>query len=268
MAFGLLAVVTYQTFRWSRNHLYAFAAKLECSAENPITGIALELIGKSAAEVTELLSNLCAQFEGVGRLWFGPALVVVLKRSDDIKAILSSTTCVDKPYFYKFFDCTKGLFSASADVWHVHRNILNSSLNLDILKSFVPVFHLKSEILTNELKTKVNGRQFNLYEFIGRCTLDTLVATTLGTNLNFQTNTVSGEKYMDYFLIYMKQTSRRIFNLFHQFDFIYKRTLSYQKFQEAKIFISALSKRVSLQNVHFGYNSTPFHYANFTIPAD
>lgn len=44
--------------------------------------------------------------------WFGGALVLVIDHPDDVHAVLTAKTCMEKPQIYKFFNMGKSLFTA------------------------------------------------------------------------------------------------------------------------------------------------------------
>lgn len=46
------------------------------------------------------------------RLWFGPTLVIIIGKAEDMQIVLNSANCLEKTYVYKFLDKNVGLFSA------------------------------------------------------------------------------------------------------------------------------------------------------------
>lgn len=44
--------------------------------------------------------------------WFGPALVMVIDHPDDVHTVLTSRSCMEKAFVYKFFNMGASLFTA------------------------------------------------------------------------------------------------------------------------------------------------------------
>lgn len=78
----------------------------------PFVGNAWSLIGKSTAtlfkEITEATKIHGTPLKG----YMGPALVISLDRPDDIKTVLMSPNCLDKPYLYQFYPRPCGILNA------------------------------------------------------------------------------------------------------------------------------------------------------------
>lgn len=77
----------------------------------PFVGNAWSLIGKSTAslfkEITEVTKLNGTPLKG----YMGPALVMSLDRPEDIKAVLMSQHCLDKPYLYQFYHRPSGILN-------------------------------------------------------------------------------------------------------------------------------------------------------------
>lgn len=75
------------------------------------------------------------------------------------------------------------LFSTfTVRIWKVHRKLLNPSFNLKILKNFVPIFNEKSLKLVKCIETHVGKEEFDMYELMGRCTLDMVCGKSFKMN--------------------------------------------------------------------------------------
>lgn len=126
------------------------------------------------------------------KVWIGPKLILTVGYPKDVEKVLSAQGSLEKAFFYSFFECNKGLISSPGQtqiiyysdceikfllffvvkLWKVHRKLLNSSFNMKILKSFIPVFNEKSEILCKRLDSLVDKDPFDFYDVIANCTLD------------------------------------------------------------------------------------------------
>lgn len=133
--------------------------------------------------------------------WFGRALVMVVDDPDDVHAVLTSNSCMEKGFVYKFFDMGASLLTAPGifiisfiiaaistytyannihlylflflvATWRSHRKMLNNAFNLKILQSFVPIFNEKVEYLIRNLNDRVNDDYFDITPMIHACTLE------------------------------------------------------------------------------------------------
>lgn len=60
----------------------------------------------------DIFQDLTADIPTPSRLWFGPKLVIVIGKAEDMQTILNSPNCLEKTYVYKFLEKNVGLFSA------------------------------------------------------------------------------------------------------------------------------------------------------------
>lgn len=78
----------------------------------PFVGNAWSLIGKSTTtlfkEITDVTKTHGTPLKG----YMGPALVMSLDRPEDIKTVLMSPNCLDKPYLYQFYPRPCGILNA------------------------------------------------------------------------------------------------------------------------------------------------------------
>lgn len=113
--------------------------------------------------------------------WFGHTLSFVITNPEDMKTILTSQNCLQKPYIYKFMggkslglfnsECNLRLWNLSnwcyiwfvnlifiskAHLWKKDRKAINMTFNNKILHSFVPIFNDKTAKLCEALAKKSN----------------------------------------------------------------------------------------------------------------
>lgn len=50
--------------------------------------------------------------------WFCGALVLVIDDPDDVHAVLTSKSCMEKSFVYKFFNMGTSLFTAPGECYH------------------------------------------------------------------------------------------------------------------------------------------------------
>lgn len=78
----------------------------------PFFGHILKFITKSTSENYEYFVDLATHNESPVKLYIGPKLFVILDKPDDIKAILMSPHCLDKPFLYDYLPYKYGLLTA------------------------------------------------------------------------------------------------------------------------------------------------------------
>lgn len=68
----------------------------------PLIGNAHEFIGKTTVEIFNNIYTFMKTKGTPNKIWLGPILVVSLDRPEDVKTILMSPNCLEKPYLYRF----------------------------------------------------------------------------------------------------------------------------------------------------------------------
>lgn len=104
-----VAIVKYNVFK----------NKMERSVRHiPLVRRPLPFIGNALVfwhdTTTDLFNAMTSIFERVdtpSKAYLGPFLVVHLDKPDDIKTVLMSSDCHNKPYFYQLLSNTQGLFT-------------------------------------------------------------------------------------------------------------------------------------------------------------
>lgn len=79
----------------------------------PIIGNAHEFIGKTTAQLFTDIVLFIKTFNSPTKSWIGPVLTITLDKPGDIKTVLMSPTCLDKPYMYRFLPSTVGILTAA-----------------------------------------------------------------------------------------------------------------------------------------------------------
>lgn len=64
------------------------------------------------------------------------------------------------------------LFFFAADVWRVHRKKLTPSFHFDILRDSLNIIRTNAKILCNQMKAEMERPEFDIMEYIEKCSLD------------------------------------------------------------------------------------------------
>lgn len=118
IAFGLLAifllVVGLVKYVLHMIHMESYVKHLVIKPPvYPFFGNSLSIIGKSATELFKELVESTKEYGTPMKSYLGPLLVVTVDKPEDIKTVLMSQNCLDKPYFYQFYPSPIGLFTAT-----------------------------------------------------------------------------------------------------------------------------------------------------------
>ncbi|XP_050091431.1 cytochrome P450 4C1-like [Anopheles aquasalis] len=223
---SLLAVVLLACWiGWRLKHWkhYRTSSDLDGPRDYPLIGSAHLFLGKSTEEQFRCIIEISQTYRSPCRVWLGPKLFVFIDNADDLQTVLTSASCLEKADVYRFFKCEAGLFSAPAAVWRTHRKYLSPCFNAKILASFVSVFNEKSVILVSQLRSHLDQRTpFNVYEYIAKCTLDMICATTLGTDMNLQNE--EGDEYIAAIEKCSELLNHRLYKVWLHPDAIYRLT--------------------------------------------
>lgn len=119
----------------------------------PILGYAGKFIGKSETEAFKLINHGFRSAPKMPfRIWFGPKLVVGISDPEDIKTVLNSGDCLDKPYIYKQLHINLSLVASPKEIWKRDRRALNPSFSNGIMTRFLPVFNEKAKNFCDHLE--------------------------------------------------------------------------------------------------------------------
>jgi cytochrome P450 len=68
---------------------------------------------------------------------------------------------------------TSSLYCCSAGQrWATHRKLLTPAFHFKVLENFVDVFNRNGKILVEKLSSHVNGREFDVTQYMTLCALD------------------------------------------------------------------------------------------------
>ncbi|KAF2900474.1 hypothetical protein ILUMI_05709 [Ignelater luminosus] len=198
----------------------------------PLIGSALEF-GTTMDLLPITLENK-KKYGSIFKVYLGfapPTLIITDPKF--LEFVMGSTRILDKSEDYRFLHSWlgRGLLTSGGAKWQKHRKILTPAFHFRILEQFVEVFDFYSNTLVQKLEKEVGKKSVDIYPYVTLCSLDTICATSMGTEVNAQNDSES--KYV----FSVKEMSRiiidRTFSIFKMFDFFYYFSKDYQKEREA-----------------------------------
>lgn len=82
----------------------------------PFIGHGHAYIGKTSEAFFNLYRQFVEKVETPSKFYLGPFLVINLDKPEDVKTVLMSSSCLDRPYFYQFLPNTTGLFTIKCNL--------------------------------------------------------------------------------------------------------------------------------------------------------
>lgn len=222
--YSMIIVIVYCEIR-----KWFIQRKLRCfesPSQLPILGVAGRFLGKPNDRIIDIVFDIYKEVKTTPvQLWFGPLLAVGVSEPEDIRIILSNENCLDKPYFYQHLKCKSSIIASERDVWKPDRHALNTAFNVNILHSYAPAVNEKARILIRKLEACLHETG-DLYRIIFIYMLDTIVRTTLGTEINMQCeiDVERGPYYYGIFKQIMENIQYRVARYWLRWDLTYALT--------------------------------------------
>jgi cytochrome P450 len=142
-------------------------------------------------DIIPIMKNLVKQHGSPFAVWLGPKLYVITDNPDDVQILLNAPNSMHKDEVYDFMNCfglnAAGLISSSGETWKNHRKLLNPCFAPKVLESYTPIFNKCGRILTRNLNQLAEkGDKFDVLDSMLACSLDLVVETSMGMQLNCQ----------------------------------------------------------------------------------
>lgn len=120
---------------------------------------------------------------------------VIVNSPELIQKVFNSDVCMEKPYIaYKLFKLDNGLLASRYPRWKHDRRFFNNSFKISTLQSFIPIFIETADKLTGEIAQFVDGSNFNILDYLIRCTLKMICSTSLGMKISDSENDETFDK--------------------------------------------------------------------------
>ncbi|XP_062557028.1 cytochrome P450 4c21-like [Armigeres subalbatus] len=214
----------------------------------PLLGSSYIFLGKSYSEILDAFHRISTAYGSNGSpvlFFLGAKPFIILNQPDHAQTILNSAACLDKPWIYRYTPL-EGIFSLSTKKWRIHRKAIQPSFNWGILKTFLPIFRAKVDVLVRKLKDQsVSHGVFDVYGHIAACTLDMVYATTLGIEMNIQQQ--ASCEYLDVLDELFELVTNRVTNVLLHPDWIYRWTTYYRRERHARQIFKSPAQQVLRQ---------------------
>jgi len=128
---------------------------------------------------------------GIVKMYIGVLPYVLVYRAKSIEALLSNNNVLTKSREYKFIRklLRTGLVTSEGEKWKSRRRFLTPAFHFKILDDFNDIYNKQSKILTSKLDAVASsGETIEIRDYLSLCTLDTIMETSMGWELNAQTN--------------------------------------------------------------------------------
>jgi cytochrome P450 family 4 len=133
------------------------------------------------------LVEVINKYGPVVRFWEEDKLYIVISDAESIETLLTNKALTKKSASVSKTVRGSGVKANGDDKWKIHRRIISSTFNSNVLDHFMGNFVENSSILTQKLKSQADGSIFDIYPFVCACALDVICETTMGTKVSTQT---------------------------------------------------------------------------------
>ncbi|XP_059610231.1 cytochrome P450 4C1-like [Phlebotomus argentipes] len=188
--------------------------------EHPFIGGIMAFIGKDPEEITKYAVKLLEEVELPATVFVGPLkMIVFIDDPEDLEILLSDPNAMAKPYMYKFFKNDRGLVAAPVNIWRLHRKILSPSFGLNVIKTLIPIFNQKVQVMVSNLAKQVEGANINILEHMYSCVLD-LITTTL-TDVDIDVQEGKNQDYLEAVKTASSVVATRVAKTIYHIDWIF-----------------------------------------------
>jgi cytochrome P450 len=180
-----VVVVSYLVFRWKRRRLYELASEIPGKKEFPFIGALYSFSNLQLKDYAKQVLSYCSSDHKISKGWFGPKLVVLTEDADCIHTILNSPHALHKPtVFYKGLYMDEGLLACNGEQYDRHRKILSKSFTVGLIQKFLVTFNNKTKRCVDKLSRHLGGGDFDVFEYVGTCTLESFCTGQLNYDKN------------------------------------------------------------------------------------
>jgi len=127
---------------------------------------------------------------GIVRMYIGTIPYVLVYRAQSMEDLISNNNFLVKSREYKFIKpfLRGGLITSEGEKWRSRRKLLTPAFHFKILDDFNDIYNKQASILSCKLEKAADSEEaVNIFDSLPLCTLDTIMETSMGWELNAQT---------------------------------------------------------------------------------
>jgi len=166
----------------AQKRLNALTSNIPGPLTLPILGNAPTFAGCNLVQFFQKLIDIVNKYGLTVRFWMGNELYIVISDAESIESLLTSKAMITKNAPVSKILNGSGL--TLANNWKIHRRIISSTFNSNVLDQFMGSFAKNSSALVQKLQPLSDGSSCNIYPSICACTLDVICETVMGTNID------------------------------------------------------------------------------------
>ncbi|XP_055702900.1 cytochrome P450 4C1-like isoform X2 [Phlebotomus papatasi] len=187
--------------------------------------------------------KLLEKVELPATVFVGPLkMLVFLDDPEDLEILLSDPNALAKPYMYEFFKNERGLVAAPVNIWRAHRKILSPSFGLNVIKTLIPIFNQKVQVMINNLSKEQEGANINILDYMYSCVLD-LITTTL-TDVDIDVQEGKNQDYLGAVKSASLVVATRVAKTIYHIDWIFNLSKMYRIQMESMAVIHNFFDRI------------------------
>uniref|UniRef100_A0A182YJX2 Uncharacterized protein n=1 Tax=Anopheles stephensi TaxID=30069 RepID=A0A182YJX2_ANOST len=156
----------------------------------PVIGNLLQFAFLDIPGVFERVVELHQKYGQDYMMWslFNWTILMMTSRKNVEKVLLAKQT--EKALIYQFIEpwLGTGLLIASGEKWFQRRKIITPTFHFKILEQFVRVFNTETDTMVKLLRKHVDGKEFDIYDYVTLMALDSICETSMGTTVDAQHN--------------------------------------------------------------------------------
>ena len=181
----ILSVIFLVNYLWSNRKFFYLAYKLPFNDHKYNLQSLKDIINANGKILFDFTYGAIKNIETISKTFHGPLLLVVLAEPEDVKIVMTSKDCLEKPSITKFANLPEGSIFGSLEAWHRHRKIMDPYFRAINMKNFNPLFNEKSLILTRNLSKYLGKKEFDIFHDLTALTLE-IILNTMELDIDIQ----------------------------------------------------------------------------------
>ncbi|PSN31830.1 hypothetical protein C0J52_20869 [Blattella germanica] len=178
----VITLPLYITHQKTQKRLRSLTANIPGPMTFPLLGNVPTFAGSNLKQFFQKLVKVVGKYGPVVRFWMGNKLYIVISDPESIENIFANKNLVKKNSTVSKLANGNGVVPDDGK-WKIHRRIISSTFNSNVLEQFMENFSKNSFLLTEDLKSFANGTTFDIYSQICSCALDIICESTMGTHV-------------------------------------------------------------------------------------